>query len=52
MAAQLMTSPRILFLDEPTSGLDSAASWEVMSFVRELAKKHKVRQYRLYTWCI
>ncbi|KAJ4320367.1 hypothetical protein N0V94_003441 [Neodidymelliopsis sp. IMI 364377] len=41
VAAQLMTSPRILFLDEPTSGLDSAASWEVMSFVRELAKKHK-----------
>lgn len=42
VAAQLMTSPRILFLDEPTSGLDSAASWEVMSFVRALAKKHKV----------
>lgn len=37
-----MTSPKILFLDEPTSGLDSAASWEVMSFVKELAKKHKV----------
>jgi ABC-type multidrug transport system ATPase subunit len=37
-----MTSPRILFLDEPTSGLDSAASWEVMSFVKELAKKHRV----------
>jgi ABC-type multidrug transport system ATPase subunit len=43
VAAQLMTSPKILFLDEPTSGLDSAASWEVMSFVKELAKKHKVR---------
>ena len=42
VAAQLMTSPKILFLDEPTSGLDSAASWEVMSFVKELAKKHKV----------
>jgi ABC-type multidrug transport system ATPase subunit len=42
VAAQLMTSPRILFLDEPTSGLDSAASWEVMSFVKELAKKHRV----------
>ncbi|KAF3053261.1 hypothetical protein E8E11_006692 [Didymella keratinophila] len=41
VAAQLMTSPRILFLDEPTSGLDSAASWEVMSFVKELAKKHR-----------
>ena len=43
VAAQLMTSPRILFLDEPTSGLDSAASWEVMSFVKELAQKHRVR---------
>ncbi|XPS99179.1 hypothetical protein M3J09_008359 [Ascochyta lentis] len=42
VAAQLMTSPKILFLDEPTSGLDSAASWEVMSFVKELAKKHKL----------
>ncbi|KAF1933517.1 ATP transporter [Didymella exigua CBS 183.55] len=41
VAAQLMTSPRILFLDEPTSGLDSAASWKVMSFVKELAKKHR-----------
>jgi ABC-type multidrug transport system ATPase subunit len=44
VAAQLMTSSRILFLDELTSGPDSAASWEVMSFVRELAKKYKVRQ--------
>jgi ABC-type multidrug transport system ATPase subunit len=42
VAAQLMTSPRILFLDEPTSGLDSAASWEVMSFVKVLARKHRV----------
>ncbi|KAF2993801.1 hypothetical protein E8E13_000644 [Curvularia kusanoi] len=41
VAAQLMTSPRILFLDEPTSGLDSAASFEVMSFVKELSKKHR-----------
>jgi ABC-type multidrug transport system ATPase subunit len=48
VAAQLMTSPRILFLDEPTSGLDSAASWEVMSFVRELAKKHKVCDLKYY----
>ena len=31
LAAQLVTSPRILFLDEPTSGLDSAASREVMT---------------------
>ena len=57
VAAQLMTSPRILFLDEPTSGLDSAASWEVMSFVKELAKKHSVSRrssgvkYMLLTVC-
>jgi ABC-type multidrug transport system ATPase subunit len=31
-----------LFLDEPTSGLDSAASYEVMKFVRDIAKKYKV----------
>lgn len=42
VASQLITSPKILFLDEPTSGLDSAASYEVMSFVRDVAKKYKV----------
>ncbi|EUC40320.1 hypothetical protein COCMIDRAFT_9790 [Bipolaris oryzae ATCC 44560] len=42
VASQLITSPRILFLDEPTSGLDSAASYEVMNFVRNIAKKHRV----------
>lgn len=42
VASQLMTSPKILFLDEPTSGLDSAASYEVMKFVRDIAKKYKV----------
>lgn len=44
VASQLITSPKILFLDEPTSGLDSAASFEVMSFVRNIAKKYKVSQ--------
>ena len=34
VAAQLITSPKLLFLDEPTSGLDSAASFEVISFVK------------------
>lgn len=43
VASQLITSPKILFLDEPTSGLDSAASYEVMNFVRNTAKKYKVR---------
>ncbi|KAJ4366949.1 hypothetical protein N0V83_007479 [Neocucurbitaria cava] len=42
VASQLVTSPKILFLDEPTSGLDSAASFEVMKFVRDMAKRHKV----------
>lgn len=42
VASQLMTSPKILFLDEPTSGLDSAASYEVIKFVRNIAKKYKV----------
>ena len=43
VASQLITSPKILFLDEPTSGLDSAASFEVMKFVKDVAKKYKVR---------
>ncbi|ORY00162.1 ATP-binding cassette transporter-like protein [Clohesyomyces aquaticus] len=42
VAAQLITSPKLLFLDEPTSGLDSAASFEVMNFVRSIAKKYKI----------
>jgi ABC-type multidrug transport system ATPase subunit len=46
VASQLITSPRILFLDEPTSGLDSAASFEVMSFVRDVAVEYKVRHPR------
>lgn len=42
VASQLITSPKILFLDEPTSGLDSAASYEVMKFVKDIARRHKV----------
>lgn len=42
VASQLITSPKILFLDEPTSGLDSAASHEVMSFIRDIAKNNKL----------
>src|SRR5690349_8172654 len=42
VASQLITSPKILFLDEPTTGLDSTASYEVMKFVRDLAKAHNV----------
>ncbi|KAM3079546.1 hypothetical protein ACMFMG_005965 [Clarireedia jacksonii] len=42
VASQLITGPKILFLDEPTSGLDSAASWEVMSFVKQVAKQNNL----------
>src|SRR3954468_4560601 len=42
VAAQLISGPKILFLDEPTSGLDSAASYKVMSYVKEVAKANKL----------
>lgn len=42
VASQLVTSPRIVFLDEPTSGLDSAASFECMKYIREVAKQHNL----------
>jgi ABC-type multidrug transport system ATPase subunit len=38
----LITAPKILFLDEPTSGLDSAASWEVVNYLRGVAKQHGI----------
>jgi energy-coupling factor transporter ATP-binding protein EcfA2 len=42
IASQLITCPKILFLDEPTSGLDSAASFEVMNYLRTVVKKSKI----------
>ncbi|RDW72071.1 hypothetical protein BP5796_08105 [Coleophoma crateriformis] len=39
IASQLITGPKIMFLDEPTSGLDSAASYEVISFIKTMAKR-------------
>jgi ABC-type multidrug transport system ATPase subunit len=42
VAAQLITAPKILFLDEPTSGLDSAASWEVMNYIKNVAKRNNL----------
>ncbi|KAK7703106.1 hypothetical protein SLS64_009377 [Diaporthe eres] len=39
VGAQLMTAPRVLFLDEPTSGLDSAASFEVVRYLRAVARR-------------
>ena len=50
VASQLITAPKILFMDEPTSGLDSAASFEVMSFVKEVAKKHNVCHIFYIVW--
>lgn len=40
IAGQLITGPRVLFLDEPTSGLDSAAGFEVVSFLRGVARRN------------
>lgn len=42
VASQLITSPKLLFLDEPTSGLDSAASFEVVSYLRQVAKRNNL----------
>ncbi len=42
VASQLITCPKILFLDEPTSGLDSTASYEVISYAKELARSNNV----------
>lgn len=42
VASQLVTSPKILFLDEPTSGLDSVASYEVVSYLKAVAKANNV----------
>ena len=42
VAAQLISAPKVLFLDEPTSGLDSEASFNVMSFVRDVAKANNL----------
>jgi ABC-type multidrug transport system ATPase subunit len=38
VASQLITAPKILFLDEPTSGLDSVASFEVVHYLKRVAK--------------
>ncbi|KAL2813312.1 P-loop containing nucleoside triphosphate hydrolase protein [Aspergillus granulosus] len=42
VASQLITCPKILFLDEPTSGLDSTASYEVISYIKKLARANKL----------
>lgn len=52
VASQLITCPKVIFLDEPTSGLDSLASFEVMSFVRDIAAKHRVKHHLYNTFYI
>ena len=42
IASRLVTDPKILFLDEPTSGLDSTLSFEVMNYIRSIAKQNNV----------
>ncbi|XMA17305.1 hypothetical protein WAI453_010096 [Rhynchosporium graminicola] len=42
VAAQLITAPKVMFLDEPTSGLDSAASYEVIHYIKEVAKRNNL----------
>ncbi|KAH8650461.1 P-loop containing nucleoside triphosphate hydrolase protein [Ilyonectria robusta] len=42
IASQLITTPKLLFLDEPTSGLDSAASWEVVNYLRQVARRNNL----------
>ncbi|EME43270.1 ABC transporter-like protein [Dothistroma septosporum NZE10] len=42
VATQLITGPSVLYLDEPTSGLDSTASYEVMSFISQLARRNNL----------
>jgi ABC-type multidrug transport system ATPase subunit len=42
VASQLISAPKILFLDEPTSSLDSAASFKVMSFVKQVARENNL----------
>lgn len=47
VASRLVTDPRILFLDEPTSGLDSSLSFEVMNYIKSIAKQNKVSRLPL-----
>ncbi len=42
VASQLITLPKIVFLDEPTSGLDSAASFEIISRIKNIAMAQNV----------
>ncbi|CAG8489832.1 12693_t:CDS:2 [Acaulospora colombiana] len=40
VASQIITLPWIIFLDEPTTGLDSAAAYNVMKAIKDMAQSH------------
>lgn len=42
VASRLVTQPKIVFLDEPTSGLDSSLSFEVISYLKTIAKNNNL----------
>ncbi|EDS38498.1 abc transporter [Culex quinquefasciatus] len=41
IAQELISEPKIMLFDEPTSGLDSEASYQVVSYLRELARQDR-----------
>lgn len=51
VASQLVTAPKVLFLDEPTSGLDSVAGWEVVRFLRGVARREGVSVFFFFSPC-
>ncbi|XP_052896159.1 ATP-binding cassette sub-family G member 4-like isoform X2 [Anopheles moucheti] len=36
---ELVSNPKIMFFDEPTSGLDSVSSYQVISYMKDLARQ-------------
>jgi ABC-type multidrug transport system ATPase subunit len=41
IGCEVVAVPRIMFLDEPTSGLDSAAAWNVVRALKDIAVNKK-----------
>ncbi|KAK6365548.1 hypothetical protein LTS17_011267 [Exophiala oligosperma] len=42
VASRLVTEPKIVFLDEPTSGLDSSLSFEIISYLKTIARRNNL----------